>query len=445
VIVAMVFFAIMLNYVDRQILALLKPTLEAEFRWSDQDYANMVSAFQISAAFAFLGTGWFIDRVGLRLGFALGVAVWSIAGMAHAFATGVVGFIVARIILGAAESIGTPAAVKSAATYFNQKDRSIALGVVNTAPNIGAIVTPLVIPLLAVALGWRAAFLIAGGLGLVWVAVWFAVRVQPVAIEGEAPASIAWTTLLRDRKTLALAIAKVLSDQVWFFMLSWLPDLFHRLFGLPQGTIGLPVALVYVFAALGALTGGWLPTWLMTQGWSVDRARREPAYVTTATLCAPLQTLLDVRWVVGVRNSGHTVAKMMNPVAGSRCLRLASFTHPEFGQLMAAWARQQRVDCQLLRGTEGEPVADPRRQPRIDGWIDGACRAELSLPAFDGVLSELPLLPRKHDAATTALYIQEVLSGERPAPQPLLRQVALVHSAMAAIGAGGPASVGLTA
>jgi ACS family hexuronate transporter-like MFS transporter len=209
VIVAMVFFAIMLNYVDRQILALLKPTLEAEFRWSDQDYANMVSAFQISAAFAFLGTGWFIDRVGLRLGFALGVAVWSIAGMAHAFATGVVGFIVARIILGAAESIGTPAAVKSAATYFNQKDRSIALGVVNTAPNIGAIVTPLVIPLLAVALGWRAAFLIAGGLGLVWVAVWFAVRVQPVAIEGEAPASIAWTTLLRDRKTLALAIAKL--------------------------------------------------------------------------------------------------------------------------------------------------------------------------------------------------------------------------------------------
>jgi anthranilate phosphoribosyltransferase len=174
-------------------------------------------------------------------------------------------------------------------------------------------------------------------------------------------------------------------------------------------------------------------------------ARREPAYVTTATLCAPLQTLLDVRWVVGVRNSGHTVAKMMNPVAGSRCLRLASFTHPEFGQLMAAWARQQRVDCQLLRGTEGEPVADPRRQPRIDGWIDGACRAELSLPAFDGVLSELPLLPRKHDAATTALYIQEVLSGERPAPQPLLRQVALVHSAMAAIGADGPASVGLTA
>ena len=293
VIVAMVFFAIMLNYVDRQILALLKPTLESEFKWSDQDYANMVSAFQFSAAVAFLGTGWFIDRVGLRLGFALGVAVWSLAGMAHAFATGVMGFVVARVVLGAAESIGTPAAVKSAATYFTQKERSIALGVGNTAPNVGAIVTPLLIPLIAVALGWRAAFLIAGGLGLVWVAVWFAVRVQPVSVEGEQPTPIAWTTLLRDRKTLALAIAKVLSDQVWFFMLSWLPDLFHRLFGLPQGTIGLPVALVYVFAALGALSGGWLPTWMMARGWSVNRARKTTLLIY-AVLILPVTLVLVV-------------------------------------------------------------------------------------------------------------------------------------------------------
>ena len=130
-IVALVFAAIMLNYVNRQILALLKPTLEAEFDWSDQDYANMLSAFQFSAAVAFLGTGWFIDRVGLRLGFAIGVAVWSIAGMAHAFATTVGGFIASRVVLGAAESIGTPAAVKSAATYFTQKERSIALNLRN--------------------------------------------------------------------------------------------------------------------------------------------------------------------------------------------------------------------------------------------------------------------------------------------------------------------------
>ncbi len=273
-IVALVFFAIMLNYVDRQILALLKPTLEVEFAWSDGDYANMLSAFQVAAAVAFLGTGWFIDRVGLRLGFGIGVAVWSLAGMAHAFATTVGGFIAARVVLGAAESVGTPAAVKSAATYFTQKERSIALGIGNTAPNVGAIVTPLAIPALAVAFGWQAAFLVAGGLGLVWAVAWFAIRIKPVAEAGEQPVEVPWAALLRRRETWTIAAAKVLSDQVWFFMLAWLPDLFHRMFGLPQGTVGLPVALAYTMAAAGALTGGWLPTRLMARGWSVDRARK---------------------------------------------------------------------------------------------------------------------------------------------------------------------------
>jgi ACS family hexuronate transporter-like MFS transporter len=274
IIVAMVFVAVMLNYVDRQILALLKPTLEAQFRWSDQDYANMGTAFQVATAFAFLGTGWFLDRVGLRIGFALGVLVWSLAGMAHAFATTVPAFFAARILLGIAESVGTPAAVKSAATYFNHKDRQIALGIGNTAPNIGAIVTPLFIPALALAFGWQSAFLVAGGLGLIWVVVWFSIRIQPVALDAVAPAPVPWLKVLWTRGTLAIAIAKVLSDQVWFFMLLWLPDLFHRLFGMEQGKLGLPVALVYLLAACGALTGGFLPSRLMAAGWSVDRARK---------------------------------------------------------------------------------------------------------------------------------------------------------------------------
>jgi MFS transporter, ACS family, hexuronate transporter len=298
VIVVLVFVAIMLNYVDRQILALLKPTLEQEFVWSDGDYANMVSAFQFSAAFAFLGTGWFLDRVGLRPGFALGVGIWSLAGMAHAFSAGVFGFIAARMALGAAESIGTPAAVKTAATYFEQKERSIVLGIGNTAPSVGAIVTPLAIPAIAVAFGWKAAFLIAGGLGLVWVVVWLLVRVPPVtdtaAVVG---AKVPWLSLVRDRRTVALAGAKVLSDQVWFFMLSWLPDLFHRMFGLPQGTVGLPVALVFALAACGALTGGWLPTHLMRRGWSVNRARKTTLlFYALLILPAPLVMTVSSAW-----------------------------------------------------------------------------------------------------------------------------------------------------
>ncbi len=297
VIVALIFVAIMLNYVDRQILALLKPTLEVEFGWSDQDYANMGTAFQFATAVAFLGTGWFVDRVGLRRGFAGGVAVWSLAGIAHAFVATVGGFIGARVVLGVAESVGTPAAVKSAATYFEGRDRQIALGLGNTAPNLGAILTPLLIPPLAVAFGWRAAFLLAGGLGLVWVPVWLLVRARPAAVASVGPARLGWGEVLRRRETLAIALAKLLSDQVWFFMLMWLPDLFHRLFGLKQGTLGLPVALVYLMAACGALSGGWLPATLMARGCSVNRARKGAMLVyALLILPVPLVMYLQSPW-----------------------------------------------------------------------------------------------------------------------------------------------------
>lgn len=175
-IVILTFVAIMLNYVDRQIIALLKPTLEAQFGWDAGDYSHMASAFQFSAAVAFLGTGWFIDRIGLRRGFAIGVGAWSIAGIAHAFVTTVSGFVTARAVLGAAESIGTPAQIKTCATYFPPEKRSLMIGIGNMASNFGAVAAPLAIPPLALWLGWRAAFLVAGGLGLLWVVAWLAVR-----------------------------------------------------------------------------------------------------------------------------------------------------------------------------------------------------------------------------------------------------------------------------
>lgn len=158
--------------------------------------------------------------------------------------------------------------------------------------------------------------------------------------------------------------------------------------------------------------------------------RREPAFVPTRLLCPPLQRLLDLRRELGVRGPGHTVAKMLNPVVGAPALRLVNHTHPEFGALMTAWAQRERIDALLLRGTEGEPVADPRRQPRIDTWIAGQLRAELCAPPQEGVLAELPLLPRSNDAASTALYVQEVLSGMRPVPGPVARQAALIVSAL---------------
>ncbi|ODU70626.1 MAG: MFS transporter [Novosphingobium sp. SCN 66-18] len=309
-VVGLVFIAIVLNYVDRQILALLKPTLQAEFHWSDRDYSHMASAFQFAAAIAFLGTGWFIDKVGLRPGFALGVGVWSLAGMAHAFVSSVAGFVGVRAVLGVAESIGTPAAVKTAATYFEPRERSIALGLGGIAPNVGAILTPLLIPLMALMMGWKATFLIAGGLGLVWVVVWLAVRLpeQPQS-DADAPA-MAWSALLTDRRQWAIILGKALTDQVWWFLLFFLPDLFHRVFGLDQSALGLPVALVYAMAAVGGITAGFLPAALMGRGWSVNAARKVTMLIY-AVMVLPVPLLIQAQspwlaaFIVGVALFAH--------------------------------------------------------------------------------------------------------------------------------------------
>lgn len=161
--------------------------------------------------------------------------------------------------------------------------------------------------------------------------------------------------------------------------------------------------------------------------------RHEPAFMRTDVLCPPLARLLDVRWVVGLRNSGHTIAKMLNPCRGARALRVVNHTHPEFGELMAAFAQRDKADMLLLRGTEGEPVADPRRTPKLQVVLAGQPRADLSSAAQEGVLTELPVLPREHDAATTAVYIQSVISGEKPVPAPLQQQVDTVLRALAAM------------
>ena len=299
VIVVLAFAAIMLNYVDRQIIALLKPTLQVDFGWTNRDYSHMASAFQFSAAIAFLGAGWFIDRIGLRRGFAIGVGAWSLAGMAHALVTTVAGFVGARIVLGAAEAIGTPAQVKTAAAYFPPEQRSMMLGIGNMAANLGAVVAPLAIPPLALRLGWRAAFLITGGLGLLWVVLWFAVRppreTGSAAVEG---VRVPWLAMLRDRRQWALLAAKTFSDEVWWFLLFFTPDLFNRRFGLSQETLGKPVAFIYTMAALGSLSGGWLSSRLLKSGMSVNGARKASLLVY-ALLILPVSLLVLTHSVSG--------------------------------------------------------------------------------------------------------------------------------------------------
>ena len=162
-------------------------------------------------------------------------------------------------------------------------------------------------------------------------------------------------------------------------------------------------------------------------------SRREPVFIRTEALCPPLARLLDARWVIGLRNPGHTVAKLLAPCRSGASLRVVNYTHPEYGNLLAEFLGHTQANAVLMRGTEGEPVADPRRAPRFDVYLAGQLRAELSHAAQEGVLTELPLLPRSNDAATTALYIQSVVSGEKPAPAPLTQQVDCLVKALRAI------------
>jgi anthranilate phosphoribosyltransferase len=174
---------------------------------------------------------------------------------------------------------------------------------------------------------------------------------------------------------------------------------------------------------------------IATDAAGIDDAwsRREPVFISTDHLCPPLARLLEVRRIVGLRNSGHTMAKLLQPCAKGTALRVVNHTHPEYAAMLTGFLAHTHADAVLMRGTEGEPVADPRRSPRLDVFVDGRARADLSRPAHEGVLTELPVLPRTNDAATTAVYIQSVVSGEKPAPAPLTQQVDCLMRTLAAI------------
>lgn len=313
---ALVFAAAMINYIDRQAIALLKPMLEDEFGWTDLDYAHIVSGFQLATVCSIMAAGWFVDRVGLRWGYAIGVGAWSLAGMAHAFVTTVAGFVGVRIALGVTEAVGTPAAVKTVATWFRGGDRSLALGIMNTAPNIGAVATPLVVPAIAVAFGWKMAFVITGAVGFIWLAFWFLLPRPPkldlpsatVDTPGRKPRLDDFVRILSDRRAWAIAAAKFLTDFVWAFLLFWGPDLFHKRFGLETAELALPVAAIFLMAACGSLFGGWLSTRLMMQGRSLNASRKIPMLLSAfAALPVPLVMLAPNLWV-GVLLLGLTLA-----------------------------------------------------------------------------------------------------------------------------------------
>ena len=303
--VALLFFGTIINYVDRQVLSLLKPTIQAAYGWGDEQFAHFASVSQLAAAAALVFVGWLIDRFGVRLAYGAAVAIWSVAGIAHAFAGNVTQFVAARVVLVAAEAVNTPAAVKSAAQFLPLKLRSMAVGIVNTAPNLGNIIAPLTVIPFAAIYGWQAAFIVTGLLGFIWLAFWIAgtrgLKPLPSAA-GAAPASGAtYGEALADRKTWAIAGAKAITDMFWWFFTFWLPDLFHKVFHLSQSQLVGPTALAFTLAAIGALTAGVLFPRLLASGRTVNSARKTAMLIyALVILPIPLALTVSSPWTAAV-------------------------------------------------------------------------------------------------------------------------------------------------
>ncbi len=278
----LLFFATTVNYMDRQVLGLLKPVLQREMGWSEASYGNVVMAFQIAYGLMMPLAGRLVDRLGTKVGYALAVAVWSVASMSHALAHTAWQFAAARFGLGLGEAANFPAAVKTVADWFPPKERALATGIFNSGSNLGAIVAPLMVPVLALHFGWRSAFLGTGALDVLWLVVWLSVYRSPESAgEVETRERVPYLRILGKREAWAFLVGKFLTDPVWWFYLFWLPGFLFKNYGLNLTQLGLPLVAIYVSADVGSVLGGWISSPLVGRGWSVTAARK-----TAMLVCA---------------------------------------------------------------------------------------------------------------------------------------------------------------
>jgi len=344
----LLFFATTLNYIDRQVIGILKPDLAKQLGWNEIDYSNIVFAFQIAYAIGYAGAGRLIDRLGVRLGYALAVLFWSLAAMAHALSRfippeaklggwipwapnwllvvpmTVLGFSAARFALGLAEGGNFPAAVKTVSMWFPKKERALATGIFNAGSNVGALVAPLLVPWLTKAYGWPMAFLATGALGFAWLAFWWPFYQDPEKHSRISPAELAyirsdppdpvvkipWLSLLRYRQTWAFVVGMALSGWVWWFYLFWVPGFLNEQYELNLLKMGPPLVTIYLMADVGSIGGGWLSSWLLKRGWSVNAARKT-AMLVCAVCVVPVFAASSVSnlWVatvlIGLAASAH--------------------------------------------------------------------------------------------------------------------------------------------
>jgi ACS family hexuronate transporter-like MFS transporter len=318
------FGAATINYIDRNIISLLKPLLSSEFHFGDVAYGNIIVAFQLAYAVGMVSMGRLVDVVGTRRGFALAATIWGLAAMSHSFASSALGFGVARLALGFGEAGMFPAAMKTIAQWFPKTERALATGLFNSGTTAGAVIAPMAIPVVVQMAGPRAAFVATGVLDMFWVVLWLAIyapaqehprvtaqelsyiRREPI----EASSKIPWRHLIGRRQTGAFAGAKLLTDPFWWLYLFWVPDFLHRRHGLELSQMALPLATVYVMSGVGGIAGGWLSSRLIHRGWTVNAARKVSmlvfaALVVPIAFAARAESAWTAAVLVGLAAAGH--------------------------------------------------------------------------------------------------------------------------------------------
>ncbi|MGE8511509.1 MAG: MFS transporter [Chryseobacterium culicis] len=287
---SLVFLATTINYLDRQVMGLLKPVLEKEFSWDEKDYSYIVMAFTTTYAIGYMAMGRFIDKVGTKIGYAVSLIVWSLASIGHGFVKSTIGFIIARSTLGISEAGNFPAAIKSVAEWFPKKERALATGIFNSGATVGAILAPLLVPFILGYYGWRQTFVWIGALGMVWIVLWWKFYTVPEktknlskeelqyiksdqAEKEEEKTKIPLSELLKYKVTWSFAIGKILTDPIWYFFMFWLPAYFSDVFKMDLTKPSLPLIIIYSGTTIGSIGGGYISSFLIKKGWAIGRAR----------------------------------------------------------------------------------------------------------------------------------------------------------------------------
>ena len=324
VICGLLFFAATINYIDRQVIGILKPTLQSSIGFDEVGYSWVVFSFQTAYAIGLLGVGRLIDRIGTRKGFSLAIIFWSVAAMGHALARSVFGFGVARFFLGLGEAGNFPAAIKTTAEWFPKKERALATGIFNAGTNVGALVTPLVVPIITIRYGWEAAFIATGAIGFLWLIAWLTFYRRPEEHPSlskseleyiqsdppDAPMKVPFARLLPHRQTWAFALGKFLTDPIWWVYLFWLPDFLHKRHGLGLKDFGLPLVVVYLLADIGSIGGGWLSSSLIKRGWTINAGRKMAMLICALAvlpivLAAQTSNLWAAVVLIGIAAAAH--------------------------------------------------------------------------------------------------------------------------------------------